>query len=91
MPRKLALALVVVAAGVPLGAAAQRITYTDSSSRDKLEGRFDLKLEAEKLAFAADMRLVGQHGETKVLPRVFKATGWFGDARHSCRRGSRDG
>lgn len=70
MPRKLALALVVVAAGVPLGAAAQRITYTDSSSRDKLEGRFDLKLEAEKLAFAADMRLVGQHGETKVLPRV---------------------
>jgi len=70
MPRKLALALVVVAAGMPLCAAGQRITYTDSSSRDKLEGRWDLALQARNLALAADMRLVGQHGETKVLPRV---------------------
>jgi len=70
MSRKLALALAVAAFGVSLCAAGQSITYTDSSSRDKLEGRVDLRVGAPNLALAADMRLIGQHGETKVLPRI---------------------
>ena len=71
MPRKLALVLAAVAAGTPLCAAAQSISYTDSSTRDKLEGRVDFRIGAPaSLALNADMKLVGQHGETKVLPRV---------------------
>src|SRR5690606_19854951 len=63
-------ALAVVAAAVPLCGATQSIHYVDSSSADKLEGRWDVRLAAPGVALQADMRLLGQHGQTRVSPRI---------------------
>lgn len=71
MSRKLALALAAAAAAATtLCAGAQSISYIDSSTRDKLEGRLDVRLGGRGFALAADTKLVGQQGETRVLPRL---------------------
>jgi|GEM_PF-2078159 len=72
MSRKLALVLAVAmaAAAQPMLATAQRISYAESSSKDKLESRLDLQLGSSDLGLGANMRLIGQNGETKVLPRL---------------------
>jgi len=62
-----ALAATVLSIGA---AAAQTITYSDSSSPEKLQSRVGIGIGQEGLALGADMTLVGEHGETRVLPRV---------------------
>ena len=73
MSGKLALALLAMGALVPLRAAPQSINYVDSSTADKLEGRWNLQLGAPGLmglALDADMRLIGEDGQTRASPRI---------------------
>ncbi len=66
--RKFALMLAIWTA-VPLIAAGQ-VIYVDASTAEKLDSRLDMRLGTADLGLSADMRLIGQQGATKVLPRI---------------------
>lgn len=62
--------LVAALAFVPVTLSAQTISYVDSSTPEKLEARVDVGVEQLGFGLNADMRLIGEHGATKVLPRI---------------------
>ena len=61
--------MLALLAAVPPVAVGQ-VTYTDASTADKLDSKLDLRLGTADLGLSADMRLIGQQGTTKVLPRI---------------------
>ncbi|HUF73289.1 MAG TPA: hypothetical protein VMR74_10365 [Gammaproteobacteria bacterium] len=58
------------AALLPLTTHAQLLTYVDSSSRDRLDGKFDLSLEGPVASLDADMKIAARDGTTRFTPRI---------------------
>lgn len=65
-------ALIAIAAAALLSATAdaQVLTYVDSSSRDRLEGKFDMSLAGSAASLDADMKVASRNGETRFMPRI---------------------
>ena len=61
---------VAALAFLPIALSAQTISYVDSSTPEKLEARVDVGVEQLGFGLNADMRLIGEHGTTQVLPRI---------------------
>jgi hypothetical protein len=74
MSRRYALLLAAAVGGWPTFGAPQRLSYVGTGSADKLESKLDLGIANAGLALSADMRLIGETGQTKVLPRL--TTSW---------------
>jgi len=55
---------------LPLTTHAQLLTYVDSSSRDRLDGKFDLSLEGSIASLDADMKIAARDGTTRFTPRI---------------------
>jgi hypothetical protein len=68
-----ALALLVAAILGETTASAQTITYSDSSTPKKLQSKVGVGIEENGFSVRADMLMVGQDGQTQVLPRVTSA------------------
>ncbi|HEX7081702.1 MAG TPA: hypothetical protein VF329_11865 [Gammaproteobacteria bacterium] len=68
-------ALIVLVASIGC-ARAQTVTYSDSSSAEKLESQVGFAIGEEAFSLEADMTLVGEGGATRVLPRV--SSSWSG-------------
>jgi hypothetical protein len=65
-----AVAAFSIAAGLPLSAGAQSFHYTDSSTVEKLQSRVGFEVEQDALSLDADLTLIGQGGDTDVLPKL---------------------
>jgi hypothetical protein len=60
----------LIAACVSRGAAAQSFHYTDTSTKEKLQSRVGFAVEEDLLSLDADLTLIGQGGDTDVLPKL---------------------
>ncbi len=78
-----------VAALLPLTAAAQLVSYVDSTTYGRPAGEIDMRLGGSAASVDADMKLVADGGKTRVMPRI--TTQWAPHSRLEMRTVVRSG